>query len=78
MWCSISINWLFFQIIPKRDIFIILQCENGLLFNEIKSKIQCKISAYLNVILHFKPFFAEKLQKQGKSHIFGIISEKSQ
>ena len=77
MWCSISINWLFFQIIPKRDIFIILQCENGLLFNEIKSKIQCKISALMSFCI-LSHFFAEKLQKQGKSHIFGIISEKSQ
>merc|ERR1712155_161786 len=40
----------------------------------------CKslISSYLNVILHFRPFFAEKPQKRGKSHIFGFISEKSQ
>ena len=54
--------------------------ENGLVFNEIQNKFQCKsqISLYLNVILHFRPFFAEKLQKQGKSHIFGFISEKSQ
>ena len=54
--------------------------ENGLVFNEIQNKFQCKsqISSYLNVILHFRPFFAEKLQKRGKSHIFGFISEKSQ
>ena len=57
-----------------------MSSENGLVFNEIQNKFQCKsqISSYLNVILHFRPFFAEKLQKRGKSHIFGFISEKSQ
>ena len=57
-----------------------MNSENGLVFNEIQNKIYGKtqISTYLNVILHFKPFFAEKLRKRGKSHIFGIISEKSQ
>ena len=57
-----------------------MSSENRLVFNEIQNKFQCKsqISSYLNVILHFRPFFAEKLQKQGKSHIFGFISEKSQ
>ena len=57
-----------------------MSSENGLVFNEIQNKFQCKsqISFYLNVILHFRPFLAEKLQKRGKSHIFGFISEKSQ
>merc|ERR1712155_150352 len=57
-----------------------MSSENGLVFNEIQNKFQCKsqISSYLNFFLHFRPFFAEKLQKQGKSHIFGFISEKSQ
>ena len=57
-----------------------MSSENGLVFNEIQNKFQCKsqISSYLNVILHFRPFFAEKPQKRGKSHIFGFISEKSQ
>ena len=57
-----------------------MNSENGLVFNEIQNKIYGKtqISTYLNVILHCKPFLAEKLQKRGKSHIFGIISEKSQ
>ena len=57
-----------------------MNSENGLVFNEIQNKIYGKtqISTYLNVILHFKPFLAEKLQKRDKSHIFGIISEKSQ
>ena len=45
-----------------------------------ENKFHCKsqISSHLHVILHFKPFFAEKVQKWGKSHIFGFISEKSQ
>ena len=57
-----------------------MSSENRLVFNEIQNKFQCKsqISSYLNVILHFRPFFAEKPQKRGKSHIFGFISEKSQ
>ena len=57
-----------------------MSSENGLVFNEIQNKFQCKsqISSYLNVILHFWPFLAEKTQKWGKSHIFGFISEKSQ
>ena len=57
-----------------------MNSENGLVFSEIQKKIYDKtqISIYLHVILHFKPFLAEKLQKWEKSHIFGIISEKSQ
>ena len=57
-----------------------MSSENGLVSDETQNKFQCKsqILSYLNVILQFKPFFAEKLQKRGKSHIFGFISEKSQ
>ena len=45
---------------------------------KLKKKFQCKsqISSYLNVILNFRPFFAEKLQKRGKSHIFGSSQKK--
>ena len=83
-WLSISVNWLFSQIIPKKWDFYYFTVwkwtlKMGLLSIKFKTKYMANTNFNLSYchILHFKPFLQKNFKKTGKiSQVLALYQKK--